>query len=209
MIKVVIEKRPSNVLTYHFYENEEKLKLKDGLRYLIYEQKFRNLITKLLKDVPFKSYIWKITAINRKEDINRKDKYFKFSVQDSPKLYNRISDSRRFDEYLEDSRYDLMSSDNKEKALFSYFKSLSGNYMLVPKDIGDKKAYVHFSNFMRYGPKRQIDEFWKIFALKILKNCKSDCKLYINTHGLDVPWLHVRFDIVPDKIVWKKSIKKN
>ena len=31
---------------------------------------------------------------------------------------------------------------------------------------------------------------------------ESNNTLYINTHGLSVPWLHVRFDKGPTNIKW-------
>jgi len=204
-IEVDIEERSPSKYSYHFYENGKKMTYKNGIKYLRFSSVFRKFITSLIKEVPFKSFIWKLTALNRKIDFNRNDKYFKFTIEDNKGLYNRKGNHSRFDQYLNDSKYDITSSSNEEDPMFSFFESLSGNGMLVPKKMGPDDTYVHFSNFIRKGPKKQVDEFWKVFASTIYKKfttCKTDCKLYINTHGLDVPWLHVRFDKVPDKIVW-------
>ena len=213
MIKVVVEKRSPTKYSYHFYENAEKMTYKDGIKNLYFNEDFQKFVTKLIRDAPFKGFIWKLTALNRTLDFDRNDKYFKFTIEDNKKLYSRKADSTRFDQYLNDSNYDVSSSLNKEKPMFSFFESLSGNGMLVPKkETSNEEAYVHFPNFIRKAPKKQINEFWRIFASLIYKKftdkSSKKTKLYINTHGLDVPWLHVRFDKVPDKIIWNHSFSK-
>jgi hypothetical protein len=209
MITVYIKQRDPKKFSYHFYKNNDKLRYKEGIKLLQTDPKFRTLVTNLLKKSPFKTFIWKLTAINRKEDFNRDDKYFKFTIQENKNLDGRVGNSERFNEYLNDPKYDVLSS-SSSSAMFSFFESLSGNGMLVPKKLGPDKTYVHFSNFIRLAPNKQVDEFWKIFSTMIIRIIKSPCKLYINTHGLDVPWLHVRFDKVPDKIKWtsRRSLKK-
>jgi hypothetical protein len=221
-IQTHIEHKNGKVYIW-FYKNQQKLSFKQGIKLLKKSKKFRSKITKILKRMKG-SWMWKITAINRKTDYERKDKYFKMTIIPS-KFHHKQQDISRFETAMKNS---------KDLGSFVYFTSPSGNILLVPKDLGysnrsskspkktpkkptksvlenrgsdfpNKNPYMHFSNFIKYGPKSQVDDFWRIFATlfdHLIHSNKSD-KLYINTHGHDVPWLHVRFDKGPEKVMWK------
>jgi hypothetical protein len=170
---------------------------KTGINLLIKDYKFRKLVTSILQKIKG-TYMWKLTAINRKLDYNRTDKYFKFVTIPSH-FHHKHQDSTRFN--------NKMIKVNKISKNFVFFKSPSGNGLLVPLNIepNNNHTYTHFSNFIKYGKPSQIDEFWKVFGIlvnKYFSKMNSNKTLYINTHGHDVPYLHVRFDIKPDKIVW-------
>ena len=212
-VEVVEEYKGPSKIYYYFYNLDgSKLSLKGGFYLLKSSESFRSQCTKILNNVPFKAYLFKITALNRTRDFNRVDKYFKFTVKDAPMLYNRIQDPTRFINYINDPKYYVINHDNDVigSKYWTTFISPSGNKLLVPKPIegSNKNTYVHFSNFMKLGPVKQIDEFWRIFAEMVIEQFESseksgeDCKVYLNTQGYDVPWLHVRFDKVPDKIIW-------
>jgi len=181
-----------------FYKGSEKLKYSDGLNLLQDSDYFRKLCTSTLKSVKFKAYRLKLTAINRKTDISRKDKYFKLTVIDDPGLYNRVEDNSRFKQYF---------STNKCDKYFCSITSPSGNELLIPTPIQGAKAnaYVHISNFIKYAPVDQVNYFWKFLSKRMLLHIKNSGKptLFLNTHGHDVPWLHVRLDTNASKIIWK------
>lgn len=186
-----------NSKTYvHFYKGFKKMTYKEGIKNLINNKNFRTILTNILRDIEG-SYMWKLTAINNNYDYNRKDKYFKFVTIPS-KFHHVVQDSTKFEEQLNDK-------DNKISKSFVFFNSPSGNGLLVPMNIvpGSTNVYTHFSNFIRSGKTSQINEFWKTFGMLVDKYLNGRDKLYINTHGHDVPWLHVRFDHKPDKIIWK------
>lgn len=189
-----IEKKDKKTYVF-FYKKDNKLTYKEGIKLLINCSSFRRLVIRILKNIEG-SYMWKMTAINNNFDYNRKDKYFKFVT--IPSEFHHIkTDISRFK--------DKLTNENSISKNFAFFKSLSGNGLLVPKPLedSDPKAYMHFSNFIKYGNQNQVNEFWKNFGKLVNKYLsKKTDKLYINTHGHDVPWLHVRFDIKPDKIIW-------
>lgn len=189
-----IEKKDKKTYVF-FYKKDHKLSYKEGIKLLINCGSFRSLVIRILKKIKG-SYMWKMTAINNNFDYNRKDKYFKFVTVPS-EFHHIKTDISRFK--------DKLTKENSISKNFAFFKSLSGNGLLVPKPLedSDQKAYMHFSNFIKYGNSNQVNEFWKNFGKLVNKYLsKKTDKLYINTHGHDVPWLHVRFDIKPDKIIW-------
>lgn len=178
---------------------------KEGIHLLMSKGKngayFRKLVTKLLHDQPG-SYMWKLTAINRKIDYERKDKYFKFTT--IPSKLHTVQDSTKFADKMIGDTYSISKN-------FLYFKSPSGNFLLVPKNVATAaenkhNPYVHFSNFMKFAPRHQVHEFWIVFAILINKFLEKEENnlLYLNTHGHSVEWLHVRFDVKPDTIKWNK-----
>jgi hypothetical protein len=202
-ISYTIEEKNKKTYIY-FYKNKCKLIFKDGIHLLMTDNSFRKLVIKILKSMKG-SWMWKMTAINNNYDYNRNDKYFKFVIIPSQFHHNNQDDSKF---------QNNMNDENSVSKNFVFFKSLSGNGLLVPKNIKSnrksnrksksKNEYLHFSNFIKNGNTLQINEFWKTFSILVDKYLtdKNTHKLYINTHGHDVPWLHVRFDTRPEKIIW-------
>jgi hypothetical protein len=181
---------------FYFYNNAKKICLKDGINLLQKSEQFRKLCTEKLRSVPFKAYQIKLTAFNKPEDFERKDKYFKLTVMNAPGLYNNKQNSSKFEKYFTDN--DICDK------YFCSIISPSGNELLIPKPLpgSHENAYVHIANFIKYAPSKQIDHFWKFMAKRIKKHIKHKPVLYLNTHGFDVPWLHVRLDTDPVKIQW-------
>lgn len=172
-------------ISFDFYNNGYKMTLQEGLFLLTSKTNdFRDLCSEILKKVPFKAYLFKLTPIEHKEDIGNPHKYFKITVKDDPFLYNRQEDPVKYNKYL------------TEKCINDYFciiTSLSGNKLMIPKQLTTSdNTYVHLANFIRNAPYDQLQMFWYTLASYILDSNFE--KLYLNTHGHDVPWLHLRFD---------------
>lgn len=78
-------------------------------------------------------------------------------------------------------------------ARVSVFKNLDGDALLViPCD--KDKDYGHLVSFTASAPKQLQIELWReVFAI-----VKRDAQAaYVSTHGLGVPWLHVRIESTP------------
>lgn len=77
------------------------------------------------------------------------------------------------------------------------FKNLSGDATLVvPCPVGDDSAYCHLASFLREAPAEQTDALWRALATAVL-NQLTDKRMWVNTAGGGVPWLHVRLDSRP------------
>ncbi|MCP4804810.1 MAG: hypothetical protein GY913_30005 [Proteobacteria bacterium] len=72
------------------------------------------------------------------------------------------------------------------------FWNLGGDTRLVaPAPFG---AYPHLQAFLERASLHTVDELWKQIGREILA---WEGPLYLSTHGLGVPWLHVRLDPRP------------
>lgn len=89
------------------------------------------------------------------------------------------------------------SKDKKCKVIS--FKNLSGNTTLIVPCPDANKNYAHISLFNKNAKNSKKLELWKKVAEEInniIEN-NTDQKIYLNTHGYGVPYLHVRIDPTP------------
>lgn len=61
-----------------------------------------------------------------------------------------------------------------------------------PRGRATLRSYASIASFMRDGPKTKQNQLFKALASTIRKT--RNRKLWVNTNGLGVPWLHVRVD---------------
>lgn len=71
------------------------------------------------------------------------------------------------------------------------FSNPTGTCTLVsPPDQG--KNFAHIGLFYKNASQHEIRALWKKVATEIEKRLKLKKVIYVSTHGLGVPWLHVR-----------------
>ena len=78
------------------------------------------------------------------------------------------------------------------------FENLGGDaFLIVPVPImPDHGAYAHLATFLREGPGEQIRDFWAATGRTALARVSQE-PYWLNTAGLGVSWLHLRFDAGP------------
>ena len=86
------------------------------------------------------------------------------------------------------------------------FPNISGNALLVvPRPSPGRQPYTHLAAFLRLCPQSEIHRLWQQVGTvmsqelqgvpgSILHPTKA---LWLSTHGMGVPWLHVRIDKHP------------
>ena len=72
----------------------------------------------------------------------------------------------------------------------------------MPKN---RKSYATLKDFTDNAPKKQQQELWKLVAKEAKKQSKKFGKVWISTHGLGVPYLHVRISSKP-KYYFSKTL---
>jgi hypothetical protein len=95
-------------------------------------------------------------------------------------------------------------SKTKNKYVIS-FLNLSKTSLLIVPIPREKKIFTTLKDFIDNASKKQQIEFWKHVADCIQKMLTIVDKVYVNTHGLGVYYLHVRIDIKP-KYYYNKQI---
>ena len=144
------------------------------------------------------------------ESLKNKNKFF---WNTSPLTENGESQfSEKFKESLElpniQSRTafkdKLIKAEKNGKQHATSFPNLSGDTVLViPMPKG--KCYATLKDFVDNAPKKQQQELWKLVAKEAKKQAKKFGKVWISTHGLGVPYLHVRISSQP-KYYFSKAL---
>ena len=77
------------------------------------------------------------------------------------------------------------------------FPNLSGDTVLVVPMPKQGKSYATLKDFVDNAPKKQQQELWCLVAKEAKKQVKKFGKVWISTHGLGVPYIHVRIASQP------------
>ena len=76
--------------------------------------------------------------------------------------------------------------------------NLSGDAMLVIPSLQAKRDYSHLRAFLENcTDQRLIEIYWKNTANQIRQAVKRTGYTWVSTHGLGIPWLHIRISTVP------------
>lgn len=74
--------------------------------------------------------------------------------------------------------------------------------LVVPTPQSDLSNYTHLGRFIRNAPINQIDAFWKNTGITVSTELKEK-KVWLNTEGTGVYWLHGRIDSRPKYYKYK------
>jgi len=86
------------------------------------------------------------------------------------------------------------SSTNKYVTSFS---NLSGDSLLIIPIPKKNKDFTTIKDFIDNSSINHQKVFWKKVANEIKQRLKTKEKIYISTHGLGVPYFHIRLDDTP------------
>lgn len=128
-----------------------------------------------------KTFLWRTSVF--KEDGNSK---YKQEFESCPQLD------------LKQNYYDFQQYINQSKNKYvTSFYNLSGDTILVVPMPKNNKNFSNLKNFIDNASKTQQKYFWEHVAdiINIQKN--NHQHLWISTHGLAVPYLHVRISTSP------------
>ncbi len=77
------------------------------------------------------------------------------------------------------------------------FYNLSRDAILVIPMPRKNKDFSTMKGFIDYAPLTQQRYFWKLVAATIKRALKTHDQVYVSTHGLGVPYFHLRIDFEP------------
>lgn len=97
----------------------------------------------------------------------------------------------------------IMSAKNRNIAAFP---NLSGSTLLCIPIPRKNKDFTSIKDFMDNASHSQQCAFWKQVAYEIENQMQFHDKLYISTHGLNVPYFHLRIEPVPKYYVTTKYL---
>jgi len=117
------------------------------------------------------------------------DTFMFATVKTSSKHFStsRKPDSAKYQSYIQKQ----CSSMKKRTASF---KSFSGNTLVIPCPSAKTKNFLYIKTFMRDASLPETHALFRDIARQVYKKLSSHENVYVRTHGLDVPWLHVRIE---------------
>lgn len=125
-------------------------------------------------------------------DNQYKNKYNEIFIE-SDKLEKLEYNSKSFDKHIKESKNNYVTS----------FMNLSNTSLLIIPIPKNNKKYTTIKEFIDLSSKTQQIYFWKYVSKKIKEMLKENEKVYISTHGLGVPYFHLRIDLEPKYYISK------
>lgn len=161
--------------------NCEQITFKEYIDLLSKNDKFCKFFNTILSNSKFKAFLFRCPPI----DLNNiKDIGFEFKLIKNTELEKRKANNTPFKNHLNSSKKDYIVFDNLSK----------DSVLIVPQfKKGEPDDYTHLAKFVRSGLTKQIINYWKGVGQTIKKEISKE-KMFINTHGLSVNWLHLRLD---------------
>ena len=119
---------------------------------------------------------------------NMKNKYKEKFIENN-KLQYLTQDYTAFIHYITESKNQYVTS----------FRNLTGDSLLIIPIPKKNKDYTTIKEFCDNASITQQKQFWKRVALEIEKILfvSGNDKVYVSTHGLGVPYFHLRLDKQP------------
>jgi len=180
---IVDLEKDGNVQKVRIFENEHQLSFAQVFTLWQSDGKFRDYYIEILKSVPFESYRWEAPPVSL-DCINHG---YEFVIFNSPYL-SKSANPTAFSEYFRD---------HQEGDGVVIFPNLGKDAVLiVPTPIEKTNVYAHMASFLRGASKAQVHAMWKAVGEAMKKTIGHE-KIWLNTAGGGVPWLHVRLDSRP------------
>jgi hypothetical protein len=129
-----------------------------------------------------KAFLWETTPITKRMNTTYKEKFIK-----SDSLDRSSCDYGSFRTHIKKSN---------DRNVVS-FLNLSKKSLLVVPMPRKGKDYSSLKKFIDNSSDNQQMELWKEVAYQVENLLKTNNKVWISTHGLGVPYLHVRLDLYP------------
>ncbi|CAG8510556.1 1645_t:CDS:2 [Racocetra fulgida] len=170
-----------NTFKYHFiYANDNKLNYTEFINLLCSEDdRFLDTLINALNDATDKlsAYLWECPPVSQES----KNNHFEFVVTKSKALSYMKQDCSSFNDKL------------------NSFSNLGKDATLIVPMPCHKLDYKNLSNFTKKAPKDQQIKFWQEVANKLSESLEigTPRPRWLSTHGLGVPYLHVRIDNKP------------
>lgn len=121
------------------------------------------------------------------------DKYQHIYIE-SDKLEKLKMNYSTFSQYIKNTKNNYATS----------FYNLSKTSLLIIPIPRKNKDYTTIKDFMENASDTQQSYFWK-YATKYIKfMLKKYGKIYVSTHGLGVPYFHLRIDLEPKYYITSK-----
>ena len=125
-------------------------------------------------------FLWRTSVINNMES----------------NFIQEFTECKYLDVQQDYTAYESYIKKTKNKYVTS-FPNLSGDAILVIPIPKNNKNFSNLKNFSDNASKTQQQKLWNKVASIIKKELKKKNKIWVSTHGLGVPYLHIRISTSP------------
>jgi hypothetical protein len=148
------------------------------------------------------------------EKLQQKNKFFwntsPLTKDENTTYIEKFKESIELTDFQSKTEFkDKLKEAEKNKIKYAVaFPNLSGDTILVVPIPRKGKSYATLKDFVDNAPMKQQQELWKLVAEEAknkVKQVKKFGKIWISTHGLGVPYLHVRISSQP-KYYFSKAL---
>ena len=130
-------------------------------------------------------------------------KDFKSVFRQKKKRAEKLPDTQNYESFKEYIKKEK-NKKNGNKYATSFYNLNKDTRLVIPMPRRGKN-YATLTHFLLFAPQIQIRNFWKYVAKQIKKEMKKNERLYVSTHGMGVPYMHVRISSKP-KYYFDKSL---
>lgn len=158
------------------------------------DEAFRDFFIRELAATAYPAFFWEMPPLTRASLSTT----FECAVIRSDALAQMQADDSAFAANL-----------NATSASVESFRNLGGDALLVaPRRISDLDCYAHVGAFARAAPRAQQHALFQLLANEIEAMLQSDCRFWVSTSGLGVPWVHIRLDSRPKYYQYRRYAEK-
>ncbi len=144
---------------------------------------FRTALDETLRACRFSAYRFECPGITA----DALDRRFEFLIVDSPGLERAAADATAFRAHLEADPRPIVTFENLGRDAV----------LVVPNRPKGDEAYGHLADFVRSAPDDARHLLWRSVASAMQARLRTEPRVWLNTAGAGVPWLHVRLDRRP------------
>lgn len=189
-----IIKKKTNIIKLIIFKDSKQLKWNEILDLWKHNNAFIDFFVSLLISSNFNNFFWECNSVDLK---NLKKKLFECYLIESKHNFG-VANPSSFKEYL-----------NTSHTIVSFYNLKKDCLLIVPNynDNDCKSNYLNIYKFIKFAPRSQIHSLFNQISIHINKEIKKNNKIWLNTHGLGVPWLHIRLDFNPKYYTLKEIIR--
>lgn len=129
------------------------------------------------------SFFWNTSVLSNKGNTPFLERFR--TCNELPKRQSYTSFQKHIDKYKDTHPYAIS------------FNNISGDTRLIIPAPVKGKSFPTMKKFIDNASRQHQIEFWKYVAKEVKKEMKQHSELYISTHGLGVPYFHVRICTTP------------
>jgi hypothetical protein len=163
-------------------EGEKRLSYQEVFQGWASDEAFALFYASILKQSGFSGFFWEHPALISEY----LDQPYEFILLETDGFQDRKLNQQAFAEHL-----------HPDTPVASFFNLGKNAQLVAPSLQATPDTYKHFGNFIRHAPSDQIVALFQQVEKLMLEEVRLGKRIWLNTEGMGVIWLHIRLDTRP------------